>query len=83
MRLIAPIYVNQFVKRQKNDTAIAETLVEAALRPAIRFVAVKTEDQQARAMLFWTPQTSVGQGSQMINALRGHLAQHEPVRSGP
>ena len=65
-----------FVKRQKNDVADAEAIVEAALRPTMRFVAVKTENQQARAMLFRTRQMFVGQRTQMINALRGHLAEH-------
>ncbi|PRZ44704.1 transposase IS116/IS110/IS902 family protein [Tritonibacter scottomollicae] len=46
------------------------------MRPTMRFVAVKTEDQQARAMLFRTRQMFVGQRTQMINALRGHLAEH-------
>ena len=52
VRLIPPIYVKPFVKRQKNDTADAEAIVEAASRPTMRFVAVKSEAQQARAMLF-------------------------------
>ena len=56
VRLIPPVYVKPFVKRQKNDAADAEAIVEAALRPTMRFVAVKTEDQQARAMLFRTRQ---------------------------
>lgn len=73
-----------FVKRQKNDAADAEAIVEAALRPTMRFVAVKTEDQQARAMLFRTRQVFVGQRTQMINALRGHLAEHRVVAAqGP
>jgi transposase len=76
VRLIPPIYVKPFVKRQKNDAADAEAIVEAALRPTMRFVAVKTEAQQARAMLFRTRQMFVGQRTQMINALRGHLAEH-------
>lgn len=76
VRLIPPIYVKPFVKRQKNDCADAEAIVEAALRPTMRFVALKTEDQQARAMLFRTRQMFVGQRTQMINALRGHLAEH-------
>lgn len=84
VRLIAPIYVKPFVKRQKNDAADAEAIVEAALRPTMRFVAVKTEDQQARAMLFRTRQIFVGQRTQMINALRGHLAEHGLVAArGP
>lgn len=76
VRLIPPVYVKPFVRRQKNDAADAEAIVEAALRPTMRFVAVKTEDQQARAMLFRTRQMFVGQRTQMINALRGHLAEH-------
>ena len=76
VRLIPPIYVKPFVKRQKNDSADAEAIVEAALRPSMRFVALKTEGQQARAMLFRTRQMFVGQRTQMINALRGHLAEH-------
>ena len=52
VRLIPPVDVKPFVKREKNDAADAEAIVEAALRPTLRFVAVKTEDQQARAILF-------------------------------
>jgi transposase len=59
VRLIPPIYVKPFVKRQKNDVANAEAIVEAAFRPTMRFVAVKIEDQQARAMLFHTRQMFV------------------------
>jgi transposase len=51
VRLIPPAYVKPFVKRQKNDAADAQAIVEAASRPTMRFVAVKTEEQQARAML--------------------------------
>ena len=54
VKLIPPIYVKPFVKRQKNDTADAEAICEAAQRPTMRFVAVKTEEQQARGMLFRT-----------------------------
>jgi len=42
VRLIAPIYVKPFVKRQKNDVADAEAIAEAASRPTMRFVAIKT-----------------------------------------
>ena len=75
VRLIAPIYVKPFVKRQKNDAADAEAICEAALRPSMRFVAVKGEAQQARAMLFRTRDLLVRQRTQTINALRGHLAE--------
>ncbi len=77
--LLPPIYVNPFVKRQKNDAADAEAIAEAASRPAMRFVAVKTEEQQARAMLFRTREMFVRQRTQLINALRGHLAEHGVV----
>ena len=75
VRLIPPIYVKPFVKRQKNDTADAEAICEAAQRPTMSFVAVKTEEQQARGMLFRTRDLLVRQRTQTINALRGHLAE--------
>ena len=76
VQLIAPSYVKPFVKRQKNDVADAEAIVEAASRPTMRFVALKSEAQQARAMLFRTRQMFIGQRTQTSNALRGHLAEH-------
>ena len=75
VRLIPPIYVKPFVKRHKNDEADAEAICEAGLRPSMRFVAVKGEAQQARAMLFRTRDLLVRQRTQTINALRGHLAE--------
>ncbi|WP_413875508.1 IS110 family transposase [Albidovulum sp.] len=77
--LIPPTYVKPFVKRQKNDTADAEAIAEAASRPTMRFVAVKTEEQQARAMPFRTRQMFVRQRTQLINALRGHMAEYGVV----
>jgi transposase len=79
IRLIPPVYVKPFVKRQKNDAADAEAIAEAASRPTMRFVALKTEDQQARAMIFRTRDLLVRQRTQLINALRGHLAEHGVV----
>ena len=76
VRLIAPSYVKLFVKRQKNDAADAEAIAEAASRPTMRFVAVKTETQQAAATAFRTRDMFVRQRTQTINALRGHLAEH-------
>src|SRR4051794_461006 len=75
VRLIPPAYVKPFVKRQKNDAIDAEAIAEAASRPTMRFVAVKTEGQQARAMLFRTRDLLVRQRTQLINALRGHLSE--------
>ncbi|MEM6550248.1 MAG: IS110 family transposase [Pseudomonadota bacterium] len=79
VRLIPPIYVKPFVKRQKNDAADAEAIAEAASRPTMRFVAVKTPEQQARAMLFRTRDLLVRQRTQLITALRAHLAEHGVV----
>ena len=79
VRLIAPSYVKPYVKRQKNDVADAEAICEAAQRPTMRFVAVKTEEQQARGMLFRTRDLLVRQRTQTINALRGHLAEYGVV----
>jgi transposase len=79
VRLIPPAYVKPFVKRQKSDAADAEAIAEAASRPTMRFVAVKAEEQQARAMLFRTRDLLVRQRTQLINALRGHLSEHGVV----
>jgi transposase len=76
VRLIPPIYVKPFVRRQKNDAADAEAIAEAASRPSMRFVSVKTQDQQARSMIFRTRDLLVRQRTQLVNALRGHLAEH-------
>lgn len=76
VRLIAPSYVKPFVKRQKNDAADAEAIAEAAGRPTMRFVAVKSIDQQASSMAFKTRDLLVRQRTQTINALRGHLTEY-------
>ena len=75
VRLIPPAYVKPFVKRQKNDAADAEAICEAAQRPTMRFVAVKSEVKQAAAVIFRARDLLVGQRTQIINALRGHLAE--------
>ena len=59
VKLFPPQYVKPYVKRQKNDRADAEATAEAATRPTMRFVEVKTEDQQFRATLFRTRQMLV------------------------
>ncbi len=75
VRLIPPIYVKPFVKRQKNDAADAAAIAEAVLRPNIHYVGVKSAEHQARAVVFRTHQCFVRQRTQLINALRGHLAE--------
>lgn len=76
VRLVPPSYVKPFVKRQKNDMADAEAICEAAQRPTMRFAAVKSEDQQASAVVFRARDLLVRQRTQIINALRGHLAEY-------
>jgi len=62
-------------KRQKNDAADAEAICEAAVRPSMRFVPVKSEDVQATAMVFRVRELLI----QTINALRGHLTEFGEV----
>lgn len=76
VRLIPPAYVKPFVKRQKNDMADAEAICEAAQRPTMRFVAVKSEAKQASSVIFRTRDLLVSQRTQIINALRGHLGEY-------
>jgi transposase len=84
VRLIAPIYVKPFVKRNKNDAADAEAIAEAASRPTMRFVAVKSAEKQASGMAFKTRDLLVRQRTQTINALRGHMAEYGVVApNGP
>ena len=73
VRLIPPAYVKPFVKRQKNDAADAEAICEAAMRPTMRFVPVKSEETQSAAMVFRVRELLIRQRTQAINALRGHL----------
>lgn len=75
VKLIPPVYVKPFVKRQKNDAADAEAIAEAVRRPTMRFVAVKSEEKQALGMNFRARDLLVRQRTQTINALRGHLAE--------
>src|SRR5690349_17762160 len=75
VRLMAPQYVKPYVKRQKNDRADAEAICEAVQRPSMRFVAVKSEDQQSTLAIHRVRETLVAQKTQLINALRAHLAE--------
>jgi transposase len=75
VRLIPPQYVKPFLKRAKNDRNDAEAISEAASRPGMRSVAVKSVDQQAAAMILKHREMLVGQRTQAINALRGHATE--------
>jgi transposase len=74
VRLIPPAYVKPFVKRQKNDEADAEAICEAAPRPTMRFVPVKSREQQASGVTFRARDLLVRQRTQCLNAIRGHRA---------
>jgi len=76
VRLIAPQYVRPFAKRQKNDTADAEAIVIAAQRPEMRFIDPKSEEQQARAVLFRARERLVHQRTELVNALRAVLYEY-------
>ncbi len=73
--LIAPKYVKPFVKRSKNDAIDAEAICEEALRPTMRSVRVRSEDNQAAGLAFKARDLLVRQHTQIINALRGHLSE--------
>jgi transposase len=75
VRLVPARYVKPFVKRHKSDVVDAEAITEAAMRPSMRFVPVKAPEQQAQAMLFRTRELFVRQRTQLINSLRGYLAE--------
>ena len=75
VRLIPPQYVKPFVKRAKNDRNDAEAISEAASRPTMRSVVVKSVDQQADGIILKHREMLVGQRTQAINALRGHAAE--------
>jgi transposase len=79
VRLIPPAYVKPFVKRQKNDEADAEAICEAAQRPTMRFVSVKSIEQQAVGVVFRARDLLVRQRTQIINAIRGHVAEFGTV----
>ncbi len=75
VRLIPAQYVKPFVKRAKNDRADAEAISEAAARPTMPSVTVKSVDQQASAMILKHREMLVAQRTQAVNALRGHAAE--------
>jgi transposase len=67
--------VKGYVKRSKNDAADAAAICEAVTRPSMRFVPIKSADQQALLMLHRTRDLLIRQRTQLINALRAHLAE--------
>lgn len=74
-RLLPPAYVKPYVKRGKNDANDAEAIAEAAGRPSMRFVPVKSLDQQAIVLQHRARNLLVKNRTMLINALRSHLAE--------
>ena len=75
VRMMPARYVKPYVKRNKNDMADAEAICEAVTRPSMRFVPVKTPEQQSILMLHRTRELFVRQRIMLVNALRAHLAE--------
>ena len=75
VRLIPPQYVKPYVKRNKTDAADAEAICEAVSRPNMRFVPIKTVDQQAVLALHRARSLLVRQRTQLANAIRGLLGE--------
>jgi len=75
VRLLPPQYVKPYVKRGKNDAADAEAICEAMSRPSMRFVPVKTAENQAALMLHGARDLLIKQRTMLVNAIRGHAAE--------
>src|SRR5258708_15195477 len=75
VRLLPPQYVKPYVKRGKNDAADAAAICEAMSRPSMRFVPVKTAEDQASLVLLGTRELLNKQRTMLINSLRGHAAE--------
>jgi transposase len=75
VKLMPPSYVKPYVRRGKNDATDAEAICEAVTRPNMRFVPVKSADQQAVLMLHRARALLIRQRTMLANALRAHLAE--------
>src|SRR5690348_8435585 len=75
VRLMPPSYVKAYLKRSKNDANDAAAICEAVTRPSMRFVPIKSEQQQSGLMLHRTRQLLVRQRTMLSNAIRGHMAE--------
>jgi transposase len=75
VRLLPPTYVKPYVKRGKNDAADAEAICEAVTRPTMRFVPVKSVEQQGVLVLHRARDLLIRQRTMLANALRAHCAE--------
>ena len=75
VKLMPPAYVKPYVKRQKNDATDAEAICEAVQRPSMRFVPIKSPEDQAGMMLHRTRHLFVRQLTAVVNSIRAHMAE--------
>jgi transposase len=75
VRLIPPAYAKAYVRRNKNDAADAAAICEAVSRPSMRFVTIKTAEQQAAAGIHKVRELLMKQRTMLINAVRGLMAE--------
>lgn len=74
-RMMPPIYVKPYVRRQKNDAADAAAICEAVARPSMRFVSPRSVENQAALMRHKAREMLVAQRTQLLNSVRGHLGE--------
>ena len=74
-RMMPPVYVKPYVRRQKNDASDAAAICEAVTRPSMRFVGVRSLENQATLMRHKAREMLVSQRTQLLNGLRGHLTE--------
>jgi len=75
VKLIPPVYAKAYVRRNKNDAADAEAICEAVSRPSMRFVTIKSEEQQAAAGIHKVREMLMKQRTMTMNALRSQMAE--------
>jgi transposase len=74
-RMMPPAYVKPYIRRQKNDASDASAICEAVTRPSMRFVGVRSRENQAALMRHKAREMLVSQRTQLLNGLRGHLTE--------
>ena len=75
VRMMPPAYVKPYIRRQKNDASDAAAICEAVTRPMMRFVGVRSLENQAALMRHKTREMLVSQRTQLVNGPRGHLTE--------
>lgn len=75
VRLMPPQFVKPYVKSQKNDAADAEAICEAVTRPSMRFVPIKSAEQQSILLLHRTRDLLIRQRSSLVSAIKAHCAE--------